>query len=80
MLRFDDATGMVYEPRHDGIGIIDPATGQRIHHITSESGFWPTLPDVEGGMIYMLANEPHTPQDQEKQSTRMGFLAAFRHP
>jgi len=80
MLRFDAATGMVYESRLDGIGIIDPVTGRRIHHITSESGFWPALPDVDGGTIYALASELHIPQDQEKPSTRMGVLVALRHP
>lgn len=80
MLRFDAATGMVYESRHDGIGIIDPATGRRIHHITSETGFWPALPDVDGGTIYALASEVHIPQDQEKPRTRMGVLVALRHP
>ena len=80
MLRFDAATGMVYESRLDGIGIIDPVTGRRIHHITSESGFSPALPDVDGGTIYALAIEPHIPQDQEKPSTWMGVLVALRHP
>ena len=80
MLRFDAATGMVYESRLDGIGIIDPVTGRRIHHITSESVFSPTLPDVDGGTIYALAIEPHIPQDQEKPSTWMGVLVALRHP
>lgn len=36
-MRFDNVSGLIYESRFDGIGIIDPSTGQRLHNIHSDT-------------------------------------------
>ena len=82
MLRYEPTTKLVYEPRFDGLGIIDPNTGRRLHHISSKQGFYPTLPHVSEGIIYLLAGETHIDQDQngEPSIRRVGVLLAVRHP
>lgn len=77
MLRYEPTTKLVYEPRFDGLGIIDPNTGRRLHHISSKQGFYPTLPHVSEGIIYLLAAETHF---REPSIRRLGVLLAVRHP
>ncbi len=82
MLRYEPTTKLVYEPRFDGLGIIDPNTGRRLHHISSQQRFHPTLPHVSEGIIYLLADETHIDQDGngEPSIRRLGVLLAVRHP
>ena len=71
-LRFDPATELVFEARIDGLGIIDPRTGKRLHHIASNGGmFHPALPQVIDGVVYMLVQE---------MPGRVGSVVAIRHP
>ena len=54
-IRFDDDSGLIFESRLDGIGIIDPSTGHRLHNIYSQNdvvGYG--LVDVDGGRIYAM--------------------------
>ncbi|PYP97107.1 MAG: hypothetical protein DMD38_05370 [Gemmatimonadetes bacterium] len=54
-IRFDNDSGLIFESRLDGIGIVDPSTGQRLHNIYSENevvGFG--LVDVDDGRIYAM--------------------------
>ncbi|MEE9128946.1 MAG: PQQ-binding-like beta-propeller repeat protein [Phycisphaerales bacterium] len=82
MLRYEPTTKLVYESRFDGLGIIDPNTGRRLHHISSKQGFHPTLPHISEGIIYLLADETHIDQDGngEPSIRRLGVLLAVRHP
>src|SRR5205814_2087660 len=57
-IRCDGDSGLIYESRLDGIGIIDPSTGQRLHNIYSENevaGYG--LVDVHAGRIYAMDME-----------------------
>ena len=58
-LRWSDETGLVYESRSDGLGIIDPKTGERAHEILfppqgahGQCG----VVDVRDGVIYLLSS------------------------
>jgi hypothetical protein len=68
-MRWSSETGLVYESRLDGLGILDPRTGERLHDIVApgeRDHAHGGLVDVRDGTIYML--------------TRPGFLMALRHP
>lgn len=68
-LRWSSETGLVYESRADGLGILDPRTGERLHDIVSPGerhGAHGGPVDVRNGTIYMLTLE--------------GMLLALRHP
>jgi len=68
-LRWSSETGLVYESRADGLGILDPATGERLHDLI-EPGSWNSVycgpVDVRDGIIYMLGLR--------------GNLQALQHP
>ena len=54
-IRFDGDSGLIYESRLDGLGIVDPSTGERLHNIHSEVepvGYG--LVDVDAGGIYAM--------------------------
>jgi PQQ-like domain len=68
-LRWSSETGLVYESRADGLGILDPRTGERLHDIVSGSD--PSSVhcgpvDVRDGVVYMLGLR--------------GAMHAIRHP
>jgi outer membrane protein assembly factor BamB len=56
-LRWSSETGLVYESRADGLGILDPATGERLHDLIAP-GSWNSVycgpVDIRDGTIYML--------------------------
>jgi hypothetical protein len=68
-LRWSVETGLAYESRLDGIGILDPRTGERLHSIVAP---WDRYSahcgqvDVRDGRIYLLGAH--------------GELFALRHP
>lgn len=58
-LRWSDETGLVYESRSDGLGIIDPQTGERVHDILfppQRSHGQCGVVDVHDGVIYLLSS------------------------
>jgi outer membrane protein assembly factor BamB len=66
-LRWDNKTGLLYESRIDGFGILSASTGTRINDITRKGGeLEPGLADVQDNVIYLLSME--------------GSLYALRHP
>ena len=57
-IRFDERSGLLYESRLDGLGIIDPATGDRLHNIYSEVDMFNCgLADIHDGRIYAMDTE-----------------------
>lgn len=82
MLRFDSATGMVYESGSRGLGIIDPGSGDRVHYVAFAPLLDPSLPEVSDGFIYVLGNERRSPTDGQSRPgvRRNGLVAALRHP
>jgi outer membrane protein assembly factor BamB len=68
-LRFDEATGLLYEACYGGLGIVDPQRGERLHVV---GDFEPKEPGGMGqpayadGCLYVL--------------TQGGTLYALRHP
>jgi outer membrane protein assembly factor BamB len=66
-LRWDKKTGLLYESRIDGFGILSASTGERIHDIrTNKSVLEPGLVDVQDNIIYLLSTD--------------GSLYALNHP
>ena len=68
-LRYSAETRLVYEARQDGLGIIDPRTGDRLWDLQAGEGpldRWCGTPDVRDRVIYAL--------------TADGRLYALRHP
>jgi hypothetical protein len=68
-LRWSPDTGLMYESRLDGLGIIDPRTGERLHDVAApwdrHSAHCGQV-DVRDGVIYLLGAH--------------GELYALRHP
>ena len=57
-IRFHEDSGLLYESRIDGLGILDPSTGRRWHNIYSADHLLMCgLVDVADGRIYALAGE-----------------------
>jgi len=57
-IRFHEASGLLYESRIDGLGIVDPATGRRLHNIYSEDGLFNCgLVDTDDGRIYAMGSD-----------------------
>ena len=55
-LRWDKKTGLLYESRIDGFGILSASTGERVHDITTKKGeLGPGLVDVQDNVIYLLS-------------------------
>lgn len=46
--------GTVVESRFDGLGVLDPSTGNRIHHIQFPNDAWTGPPALAGGRLYVL--------------------------
>jgi outer membrane protein assembly factor BamB len=68
-LRWSPESGLVYEARTDGLGIIDPRSGELLHNIVSRTNHGTAhcgLVDVQDGTIYMLSLR--------------GVVRALRHP
>jgi PQQ-like domain len=65
-IRWDPNTRFLYECRTDGLGIIAPDTGYRVHNISTGRLGMPCVPDIVGQTIYVL--------------TMNGTLCAIRHP
>ena len=67
-LRSSDVTGLLYESRVDGFGVIDPHSGARVHDVAVPCSELPRpgIADVRDGIIYLL--------------TGNGILCALRHP
>lgn len=66
-IRWDKKTGVLYESRTDGFGILSAATGERIHNILTKKGeLFPGLADVQDNIIYLLSMD--------------GSLYALNHP
>ena len=83
MVRYDPVTELVYEGRSGGLGIIDPETGKRLHHIGSDGGsFKPTLPHVVDGTVYLLADEVRFDESEDcnRKRRKLGVMLAIRHP
>lgn len=68
-------TDLLYETRHDGLGILDPATGERLFDLMGGverrkgrlmGGAWPSVPDVRDGVLYLLTDDAR--------------VSALRHP
>lgn len=54
-MRFHRDTGLIYESRFDGLGVIDPSSGERLHNVHSEQeplGYG--LVDIDRGRIYAM--------------------------
>lgn len=57
-IRFHQDSGLLYESRIGGLGIIDPATGRRLHNIyTDDSLFNCGLVDIDDGQIYAMVSD-----------------------
>ncbi len=57
-IRFHEDSGLLYESRIGGLGIIDPATGRRLHNIyTDDSLFNCGLVDIDDGQIYAMGSD-----------------------
>lgn len=82
MLRYEPNTNLVYEPQHNGLGIIHPNTGRRLHFIKSQLASIVSLPHITDGIIYFLASEFHTVEDDifKRVFRKIGVLLAVRHP
>jgi hypothetical protein len=68
-LRWSPETGLVYESRSDGLGIVDPRSGELLHDIVSRTNHGAAhcgLVDVQNGTIYLLGLR--------------GVVRALRHP
>jgi outer membrane protein assembly factor BamB len=68
-LRWSPETGLVYESRSDGLGIVDPRSGELLHDIVSRTNHGAAhcgLVDVQDGTIYLLGLR--------------GVVRALRHP
>jgi outer membrane protein assembly factor BamB len=65
-LRWSPETRLLYESRYDGLGILDPNTGERLVNLPLRRGGHLGLVEVRDGIIYAL-----------KQG---GELLALRHP
>jgi outer membrane protein assembly factor BamB len=70
-MRWDASTGLIYESRIDGFGIIEPRTGERICNIVAEEGDYhtlsqPSLAEVRDNTIYLLGGR--------------GAMLALHHP
>jgi len=57
-LRWSPETGLIYESRGDGLGILDPRTGERMHDLVAPGSIWDSVycgpVDVHERIIYML--------------------------
>ena len=57
-IRFHGDSGLLYESRIDGLGIIDPATGRRLHNIyTDDTLLNCGLVDIDDGRIYAMVSD-----------------------
>jgi len=57
-IRFHEDSGLLYESRIDGLGLVDPSTGRRLHNIYSEDDLVNFgLVDLEDGRIYAMDME-----------------------
>lgn len=72
-IRYSTDSGLLYEDNYQGLGILDPTTGERLHVIAQpESKQVPpdygsfALPDTARGLIYALSSK--------------GVVTALRHP
>ena len=55
-IRFHPPSDLVYESRLDGLGIVDPSTGRRLHDVHSDDEmFGVGLVDIEAGRIYAMS-------------------------
>ena len=65
-LRCSPETGLLYESRYDGLGIIDPTTGERMFNLPLKGKGTLSLVETRAGMIYALRER--------------GEILALRHP
>ncbi len=54
-IRFDEESGLLYESRIGGLGIVDPSTGRRLHNIYRDDDLFNCgLVDLDDGRIYVM--------------------------
>jgi outer membrane protein assembly factor BamB len=54
-IRFHEKSGLLYESRIGGLGIVDPSTGRRLHNIYRDDDLFNCgLVDIEGDRLYAL--------------------------
>src|SRR5205809_6863658 len=57
-IRFHQDSGLLYESRIGGLGIIDPATGRRLHNLyTDDSLSNCGLVDLDDGQIHSMVSD-----------------------
>jgi len=57
-IRFHEGSGLIFETRLDGLGIVDPATGGRLHNIHRDDDLFSCgLVDVDADRIYAMDME-----------------------